>query len=703
MTTINTLLGKSLSGGSSPLANLQLRLESPLPALGTGQSLTATVTKSSLNGQLMLTLPSGEQITATANPPLAAGTKLTLTPQPAATPSQPGQAATPTTAPASTVPAQVSVRITLPNGTILPDIPLATQPTANGTTLLQAVTHNATSLPTAPQTPPAPASATALASNTTKNAQFPTLTLNIANISAKSVQTALLNQPFTQQTIPQGPLEYTFTQQTSPQLPLNQPLQLTLQSPTSGQLTVGNQTVAITLPTPLPVPTGQPLPVTLVANPNAPQTPVLLLTQNIATTTATTTPQQPLQPPQLSAFKAILNPGQPASVPLNTPIAARVLAPQTTPTGQPGTPLLLATGHKAVLQSPQPLAAGDIVVVEFPIVTGPAQVIKVQSGGGQQTPQPQTQGSGNTAPAQPSAPTLTLPPGTQVQGLITGQTEQGLPLFTIQSPPQYAGHTIPITLPPEAQHHLPEGTRLTIQVQPGGTANVLNIALPQAAQRANTLTHLAQQWPGLQQALSLLQNQAPQVAQALQNQLPQLQALLPGLVTFVEALRRNSPELALGKEAHTLLRSMGLDLTSDVSQLSQLQHRQEDTQWRGTLFPYIENTGEDPRQGGFFWRREKKDDARSRTSTRFIMQLNLSQMGDVQLDGLVNYPEIWLKLRRTTQPEEGFITQLQNLVNGTLEQYGLSGGITVETAATFPVNPLAELLATTPNPLPTTA
>lgn len=451
---------------------------------------------------------------------------------------------------------------------------------------------------------------------------------------------------------------------------------------------------------------GQTLPVTFTANPNAPQNPTLLLTAEVelppqaAKATLQQQPAQPTLPPPLSALKAILSPGQPAPVPLNTPVAARVLA---TPPNQPptqGQPLLLATGHRAVLQSPQPLMAGSIVVVEFPVVTGPAQVVQVQSGGGQPATQPNTQGA---ATPQVQQPAQALPPGLQVQGVISGQTSQGQPLLTIQAPPQYAGQTLAVNLPPEAQHHLPVGTQMALRLTEGGNASVLSLVLPQAAQRANTLTFFGEKWQGLQQALSLLQTHAPELAQGLRNQLPQLQTLLPGFLMFVDALRRNSAEQTLGKEAHTLLKSLGLDLTSDVGQLAQLQQRQEDTQWRGTLFPYVENPGEDPRQGGFFWRREKKDEARSRTSTRFIMQLNLSRMGEVQLDGLVNYPEIWLKLRRTTPPEEGFITQLQSLVNDTLEQYGLQGGITVETAPTFPVNPLAEVLAGTPNPLPTNA
>lgn len=677
MTTINPLLPSLASGASGSLGNLQLKLESPLPALSGSQSLTATVSKSGLNGQLLLTLPDGEQITATANPPLATGTRLTFTAAEEASPATP----TPTPAqPSANIP--LTLRITLPGGTTLPEITLTPQP-ATGGTLLQAAAP-ATILPASP------------VATTNSTPALPALTLIAANISTPSTANSLQITPQTQQIIQQGPLEYSLTQQNTPQITIIQPSTLILQSPTSGQLSTGGQTLSITLPTPLPAALGQPLPVVLVPNGNNPPNPVLLLTQNIPLASAEVTTQQPLQPPQLSALKAILNPDQPVPVPLNTPIAARVLAAQGNQQ-----PLLLATGHRAVLQSPQPLTVGSVIVVEFPVVTGPAQVVKVQSGGGQQTPQPQTQAAPPSATATPAAPAL--PPGTQVQGLISGQTAQGQPLLTIQAPSQFAGQTLPINLPPEAQHHLPVGTQLTIKVEAGGTASVLSLTLPAAAQRAETLTHLGLQWPGLRQALGLLETQAPQVAQALRSHLPQLQALLPGLLTFVDALRRNNPELALGREAHTLLKSMGVDLTSDVSQLSQLQQRQDDTQWRGTLFPYIENAGDDPRQGGFFWRREKKDDARSRASTRFIMQLSLSNMGEVQLDGLVNYPEIWLKLRRTTPPEEGFITQLQTLVNGTLAQYGLSGGITVETAATFPLNPLAEVLAATPNPLPTTA
>jgi len=340
----------------------------------------------------------------------------------------------------------------------------------------------------------------------------------------------------------------------------------------------------------------------------------------------------------------------------------------------------------------------------------PVQTVqRVLPSDSQSQPQSNMAQQGNNTPTAAPVATQTqqavLAPGMVVQGTLTGQNEQGQPILTLTAPPQLAGQQAALNLAnPTAL--LPLGAGLTLRIDNSLAATILGLTLPTQTQTAYTVGTLGGRWEGLQQGLQLLQQQAPVQAANLRAGLPQLANLLPGLLAFTNALRTPRAEGALDREATAILKALGIDLTSDLAQLSQLQQRpspHSEPQWRGTVFPYVEAPNEDPRQGGFFWRREKRDDPRAPTGTRFVVELEMSQMGPLQLDGLVTYPEIWLKLRRTTPPEAGFTENLQTLITDLLHTYGLSGGIAVETTATFPVNPRAELLAETDNPLPTSA
>lgn len=638
----------------------------------TTQPLTLTVTPESRGTQLILTTPNGLTFTATANPPLPAGTQLSISAELPPAPTLP--------LPAGAPPAPLPL-----TAKVLPPPPTAPAPTP---------------------AQPLPAASNALAVQIAANTSLATL------IQATNQPQTTNIIPFKQQYLPEGPIPANIATPNPPQTPVSGTLTPRPIPPNASQTT---QT-AIFTPTPQPgIPPHPPIPVTLtlgtalpatpqpatlLPNPTAPTQPVLLLTQPTA--------PQPAASPSIPATLTVTLPPTPPGTPpppLNTPISARILAPGTqSPT--PGTaPLLLATGHTAVLQSSQPIPTGSVLVVEFPTLTSNAQIVRIQPADAQpHTPQPTTPQT--AAPVAPQTLQAVVPPGTILQGAITGQNTSGQPLLSVAQPPNLAGQTIPLDLPPENTPPLPPGTQLSVRMENAATATILSLTLPPQAQKAHTLNTLGHQWQALQQGLALLQQQAPAHAAGLRAALPQLANLLPGLMVFTNALRTGKTEDAFGREVTTLLKAMGADLSPQIQQLAQLQQRPEpgaDSQWRGTLFPYVEAPGDDPRQGGFFWRREKKDDPRAPTHTRFVVEVEMSTLGPLQLDGLITYPEIWLKLRRHTVPEDGFTANLQALVGGMLQQFGLQGGISVETTAAFPINPRAELLADTPNPLPLSA
>jgi hypothetical protein len=296
-----------------------------------------------------------------------------------------------------------------------------------------------------------------------------------------------------------------------------------------------------------------------------------------------------------------------------------------------------------------------------------------------------------------------------VSGTISGQTPQGQPILTLSSipliptnvgpqpgPPLSPGSQVALDLP----EPLPLGSQLTLQLgATGQPATLLALNLPTTSQRAHTLSHWGAQWPGLQKALQALQGANPAAAHTLLQRLPQLANLLPGLLTMLASLhqaKEGTADTTLTESLGPLLKALGVDLSPDLTALQQLTQRQEDTPWRGMVFPYQEHPGEQPRQGGFFWRREGEDeDPRSPTATRFVVELSLSGQGPVQLDGLLTYPALWLKLRQTVPASPAYVQGLQSVVASALGAHGLNGGIAVDVLApdaAFPVNPRAALL-----------
>jgi hypothetical protein len=700
-----------------------LTLSSPLPPGAQPTTLTVLRPAAAPGQPSTMQLPDGSTIEAILAPSLPAGAKVSMLPTAAAMPAPTGTATNDVITP-TTTPRIVTVS--------LPSTPR----------------NAASSVAATPVTP-------ALASSTPAPQALPTIALQLQP-AATPPTSALPPGPLP---LPANGLAAVL--QALARAQPGQPLPITLvpsNAPASGTSATGTFAAQLqgltTLPgqpaptLALPAPLAGPTPGWIVGpNPsgNAAASPVLLLG------TAVNQASLPANSPQtaLPALPFTITSATP--LPQGQTMLARVVSHVAPPPGgnAPGTtvPILLANGQTAALvpvnlsqpaPTPLPAAAGNgtlalthaagtrpvpvnaylqpgsTLMVEFPAITGAPRVQGVQAVAPQaQNAQNQPQLPGGTTPAVtptslPAAQTI-LPTGTVVSGTITGQTPQGQPILTLSAAPLIPTNTRQPAqpLPPGSQvaldlpEPLPLGSKLTLQLGAAGQpAALLALELPAASQRAHTLSQLGTQWPGLQHALQALQSASPAAAQTLLQRLPQLANLLPGLLGMLASLRQakeSATDPALTESLGPLLKALGVDLTPDLTALQQLTQRQEDTPWRGLVFPYQEHPGDQPRQGGFFWRREGEDeDPRSPTATRFVVELSLSQQGPVQLDGLLTYPALWLKLRQTVPASTAYVQGLQSVVANALSAHGLNGGIAVDVLAAntgFPVNPRAELLS----------
>lgn len=665
---------------------VQVKLTAPLPASAGNAPLALKVVSSQPNGQVQLSLPSGQTITATLSPPATVGSSVTITP--------PG--------------ANVLQAV----GRLLPP-PIPTSTPTPQPTPVMVPTSQVVLQPPASPLPPGPVLVVPPPTVVLPQGQVAMVIIGQPNVTGQ--QTAVVASPQAQQ-VPSADAMKVQVNAGLP-LPVGSKMMVTVQPqarPQQGQaapataIPVAASLKEIVLP--LVSPQGQ------VVQMSAPMT-------------------APPSPAFLSALKVLVPPtmaGQlSAPLPEGTPVQARVLAPPApTPNGAASQPIVLANGQPAVVQLPSgppprtPLAQGalplptntqpqqpaglpqgSVVMVEFSSVGSTGRVTQVEPAGGATPSGVNSGGAGgpqaNTQTAagvKPQTTQAVLAPGQVVTGSVTGQNPQAQQItITLPLPPGAPELAQPTSITLHSAQQLPVGAQVTVKIgvpnaQGMSQGTLINVALPGNFNQNQALAGFAKSWESLQAGLATLRTQNPNAAATLAARLPHLAALGATLLPYLEALQKNDPARAFGREEMAILKAMGHDLGADFVQMQSL-HQPTPEGWRGILFPYMETPSADPQQGGFFWRRQKnEDDPEKPTSTRFVVQLGLSQLGEVQLDGLLAYPELWLKLRRKTANEPGFVENLQTVVETTLAALGLQGGIAVETTSRF-VDPAGEILS----------
>lgn len=301
----------------------------------------------------------------------------------------------------------------------------------------------------------------------------------------------------------------------------------------------------------------------------------------------------------------------------------------------------------------------------------------------QQTPLTSGQQALNQATNLPPLPAASS--GIQLQAMVIAADGKGQMTLSLQNG---------LTLNVQSNQPLPVGTQVMLGLKPNGEAQVLDLLLPAADAKASLISKLLVRWEGLDKAIERLQQTNPAAAQSVLKPLPSLaRGLLPGFVQFMNAVKSAQLEDLFNKDAIEALRSVGVEgqLRQDVQQMHALhQKAQEDATWRSFIFPYVEDQhDQNPKQGSFYWRSDKDDGEGS--SHRFVLNMALSEIGAIQMDGLVKNQSLFLKVRtlQTLSAEEA--QGIQDVVRTTLEKLNWQGATRVEQTNTFTVDPLHEM------------
>jgi hypothetical protein len=195
-------------------------------------------------------------------------------------------------------------------------------------------------------------------------------------------------------------------------------------------------------------------------------------------------------------------------------------------------------------------------------------------------------------------------------------------------------------------------------------------------------------WPALDETLEALPAYSA-AGQALRNTLPSpAPRLVPTALFFLAALRQGSVESWLGGNMLDTLRSNGKStladrLSGDFVKLAAQAKETVAGEWRMIQMPMLHD--ENLSQLQFFIRRqqdeqEKEENAGgTKPSTRFILNLHLSRMGDLQLDGLMRQRRLDLIFRSgEALPLQMRQDMMQGFAKG-LEQANMQGGISFQT------------------------
>jgi len=256
------------------------------------------------------------------------------------------------------------------------------------------------------------------------------------------------------------------------------------------------------------------------------------------------------------------------------------------------------------------------------------------------------------------------------------------------------------TMTLEIRAALQVGSRIAFELPSGA----LGTSGPGAAGSGPApLGTLAHSWPALEETLRVLQEVAPPgvAAATLRDAIPQPGSrLASGLLFFLSALSAGNMNRWIGNQAIQALKSAGRDslvsrLRRDFGQLGRLADN-EGGDWRLFFIPihdgdqlqqlrlFLRNGGQDGDGGA------GQDDE---DPTRFVVEVEMSRLGELQLDGLVREKRLDLILRSRAPLPEFMRRDITQIFHETNEITGNQGKIGFQSSLEWKAMPIEAPLA----------
>lgn len=264
---------------------------------------------------------------------------------------------------------------------------------------------------------------------------------------------------------------------------------------------------------------------------------------------------------------------------------------------------------------------------------------------------------------------------TGIAGTVVGSNMGGTPLV------QIAGGTLSLI----GAAPLPAGTKLLLQLQATAVSGT------PAAQNFSSNLAASREWPSLDQALGQLRHSAPDMAQSFaQNRMPQANnRLAANILLYLSALRGGDVGKWLGEMTRNLEQSqpeLAGRLREDFVQVARLFNEGPQGDWRTLIIPFMNGEGLDALQMHLRGQSTgADDDDGSEDASRFLVDIELSRLGRIQLDGLVKSSGKKFDLVfRSEEPLPAYMRKdISRIFHDFAELGGVIGSLTFQTATRF--------------------
>jgi len=237
-----------------------------------------------------------------------------------------------------------------------------------------------------------------------------------------------------------------------------------------------------------------------------------------------------------------------------------------------------------------------------------------------------------------------------------------------------------------------------IDLPPGTQFALDNLGAParaaKAAAQAPASPTAGGGWPALDDALATLDKTAPNLAAQLRADFAPGEAprLAAALLFFMGVLKGNG--MWPGDQVGAALTGAGradlrARLAKDVSDLRQQSAASANGDWRVFTLPVLDEAAVRPIR---LYVRNPQDDGqggkRDPQGSRFVLDLDLSRFGPLQLDGLVRSGRFDLVLRSHEAIDPTMRAEMSALFHTSMDGSGFSGDIAFVITPQFPVAPL---------------
>ncbi len=232
------------------------------------------------------------------------------------------------------------------------------------------------------------------------------------------------------------------------------------------------------------------------------------------------------------------------------------------------------------------------------------------------------------------------------------------------------------------------------------------LAAAQTIPPATIVPNMLSTWPAMEESVAALASAGTLVAGADSLAAKSAQGggkLTNSLLFFLAAAGRGGPTAWLGQGAERALAAASpallKSLQSDIRRMASLPG-ETIGDWRPIVLPFDARPGEVPLAALLVQAHDdidpdeengpRKDDGEDNDkSQRFILQVQFSVLGDIQLDGNIRKTQFDMTVRSAGQFSLDLKQDLENLFTSALSANGYTGGLAFQENATFPVDAAA--------------